>query len=236
MGVPRRILIAEKDARTRGQISHVLSAAGYAICEAETGREALRSVQLLTPDLALVGLVLTDIGGKDLARILASNGDSTPVPTLVLAGPGTHHDDVLVAGGAPEKPVERWASPDEVVTLVNRFFETSEEDDPDMFSRTLRFDCITIDPSTTVVTVNGEAIELTDKEFRFLHVIAVNGERTCTREELKRLVWGQDLEVIGRTVDVLVSRLRSKLVAASGSELISTVRGVGYRFTGERLA
>jgi len=235
MGVPKKILIVEKNPSTLVQMSHALSAAGYAVCEAESGREALRSVQVDTPDLVLAGLVLSDIGGRDLARILASNGDSTPVPTLVVVAPGTHHDDVLVAGGAPEQPVERWSSPEEIVTIVNRFFETSEEDDPEMFSRMLRFDSVTIDPSTATVTVNGEPIELTDKEFRFLHVIAVNGERTCTREELKHLVWGKDLEVIGRTVDVLVSRLRSKLVTASGSELISTVRGVGYRFTAERL-
>ncbi|MCK4409562.1 MAG: helix-turn-helix domain-containing protein, partial [Candidatus Eisenbacteria sp.] len=80
--------------------------------------------------------------------------------------------------------------------------------------------------------IDGAPIDLSEREFRFLHTLALNGERTCTRDELKRLVWGQDAEVIGRTVDVLVSRLRSKLTSATGREVISTVRGIGYRFTG----
>ncbi len=231
--VPRRILIAEQDLKVLKQISHAMSASGYAVCEAQTGREALRCVQLDPPDLVLVGLVLSDIGGKDLARILTSNGDSVPTPTVVLAEPGTQHDQVLVAGGAPEKPVVRWSGVDEIVTLVNDFFAPPEEDEAECYVRTLHFDGIVIDPAHSCVEVLGEPLELTSKEFRFLHVLAVNGDRTCTREELRRRVWGDEIEVIGRTVDVLVSRLRSKLSSASGQELISTIRGVGYRFTGD---
>ncbi len=232
---PRRILIAERDPKILRQLSHAVSASGYAVCEAESGREALRCVQLDNPDLALVGLVLSDIGGKDLARILTSNGDSEPTSTIVLAEPGTHHDEVLVAGGAPEKPVVRWTSVDEIVTLVNDFFAPSEETEAESYTQTLRFEGIVIDPARECVEVHGENVELTEKEFRFLHVLAVHGERTCTREELRRRVWGDEMEVIGRTVDVLVSRLRSKLTTAAGHELISTIRGVGYRFTGEPL-
>jgi DNA-binding response OmpR family regulator len=233
--VPKRVLIAERNVKVLKQISHALSASGYAVCEAQTGREALRCVQLERPDLVLVGLVLSDIGGKDLARILTSNGDSTPVPTIVLAEPGTQYDEVLVSGGAPEKPVVRWTGVDEVVTLVNDCFAPPEEDAEECYVRTLRFDGILIDPTRSCVEVHGEPLELTNKEFRFLHVLAVNGDRTCTREELRRRVWGDEMEVIGRTVDVLVSRLRSKLTSASGQELISTIRGVGYRFTGDPL-
>ncbi len=233
--VPRRILIAERDPKVLKQLSHALSASGYAVCEAQTGREALRCVQLDRPDLVLVGLVLSDIGGKDLARILTSNGDSVPTPTFVLAEPGTHHDEVLVAGGAPEKPVIRWTGVDEVITLVNDFFAPSEDTEAESYTHTLLFEGIIIDPAHSCVEVHGEPLELTCKEFRFLHVLAVNGDRTCTREELRRRVWGDEIEVIGRTVDVLVSRLRSKLTSASGEELISTIRGVGYRFTGTPL-
>lgn len=89
-----------------------------------------------------------------------------------------------------------------------------------------------MDPGDLTVEIDGAPIDLSEREFRFLHTLALNGERTCTRDELKRLVWGQEAEVIGRTVDVLVSRLRSKLTSATGREVISTVRGIGYRFTG----
>lgn len=231
MTVPKRILIAERDREALGQLSSVLRSSGYATWEAATGRDALRHVQMETPDLVLVGLVLPDIGGKDLARILSSNGDSEPIRTIVVAAPGVSFEESRAIGGAPEMKVFHWKHVDEVVTLVNGVFDVSEDEDPDRFSETLRLRDVTIEPSSMTVEVCGTQIELTQKEFKFLHVLALNSERTCTRDELRRLVWGQGAEVIGRTIDVLVSRLRSKLIAVTERDLISTVRGIGYRFT-----
>jgi len=231
MSQARRILVAERDDDIRERLTAALRAAGYATTEAETGREALSHIQLERPDLALVGLCLQDIGGRDLARIFETNGDKTPVRTLVLAGPSVPADDAVVTGGAPEKPVLRWSNVEQVVTRVNSLFDLSESDDPERFCAELRCGDVAIDPTTHTVSVDGQSVELTDREFRFLHILAVNRERTCTRDELKELVWGDATGVIGRTVDVLVSRLRSKLAEVSHDELVSTVRGIGYRFT-----
>ncbi len=231
MSHPRRILVAERDDDTREKLTAALRAAGYATTEAETGREALGHIQMERPDLALVGLCLQDIGGRDLARIFETNGDKVPVRTLVLAGPDVSDEDVTSTGGAPEKAVLRWSHFDQVVTRVNSLFDLSDADDPQRFCEELQVGDIAIDPATHSVSVDGRSVELTDREFRFLHILAVNRERTCTRDELKQLVWGDEAEVIGRTVDVLVSRLRSKLSEVSPDELVSTVRGIGYRFT-----
>jgi DNA-binding response OmpR family regulator len=231
MSEPRRILVAERDDDIRERLAASLRAAGYATTEAETGREALSHIQLERPDLALVGLCLQDIGGRDLARIFETNGDKVPVRTLVLAGPGTTQEDTASTGGAPEKPVLRWSHVDQVVTRVNSLFDLSESDDPERFCEAMTFGDVAIDPATHSVSVDGHSVELTEREFRFLHTLAVNRERTCTRDELKHLVWGDSNGVIGRTVDVLVSRLRSKLAEVSPEELVSTIRGIGYRFT-----
>jgi len=231
MAHPRRILVAERDHDIRERLAAALRAAGYATAEAGSGREALGQAQLAHPDLALVGLCLRDIGGRDLARIFETNGDSVPVRTLVLAGPDMTAEDTAVTGGAPEKPVLRWSHVDQVVTRVNSLFDLSEADDPERFCRELRCGDIAIDPTTRSVAVDGQVVELTEREFRFLHILAINRERTCTRDELKELVWGDSTDVIGRTVDVLVSRLRAKLAEVSPDELVSTVRGIGYRFT-----
>ncbi len=231
MSVVRHILIADRDPQTLSQVSHALRAAGYATWEAQSGREALRFVQMEPPDLAVVSLVLPDIRGKDLARILETNGDKEPIRTIVVTGPGIAMEDCVLTEEHQERPIVRWAHIDEIVTMVNEVFDVSEGKDPERFAKTLTRGEVTIDPRSMTVDVEGTCVELTQKEFRFLQILAMNEERTCTRDELKRLVWGQDADVIGRTVDVLVSRLRSKLAEATGRELVSTVRGIGYRFT-----
>lgn len=232
MAAPKHILVAERDQQVLAQLAGALRASGYATTEAATGREALRAVQMDRPDLAIVGMSLPDIGGRDLAKILESNGDQVPIKTIVAAGPGAPGEDFSPAGNGQEKPVLRWSHVEEIVTGVNEALDLSEGKDPDRFSRPVRAGGVSIDPKTMTVEVNGAPIELTKREFRFLQVLALNEARTCTREELKKLVWGKDAEVIGRTVDVLVSRLRSKLTAATGREIVSTIRGIGYRFTG----
>jgi DNA-binding response OmpR family regulator len=231
MSVPKHVLIAERDQRTLSLLANAFRASGYGTTEAETGRDALRSVQIEPPDIVIVGLALPDIGGRDLARILESNGDSEPIRTIVAAAPGVPVEDPAQPGGAPEKPVVRWSQVDELVTLVNEMFDVSERKDPERFTEPILCGNMRIDPNEMTVEIDGTPVDLTRKEFQFLHVLAVNQERACTRKELRRLVWGGGGD-IGRTVDVLVSRLRSKLTAATGREVISTVRGIGYRFSG----
>jgi len=232
MAVPKQVLVAERDPATLSRLAKALRSAGYATSEAATGRETLRFVQMEHPDLVVVGLHLQDIGGKDLARILESNGTSIPVRTIVVCDASVPADDIALTGGAVEKPVLRWSSIDEVVTRVNEIFDLSVNKDPDLFEQPVCCGAVRMDPGDLTVEIDGMPIELSEREFRFLHTLALNSERTCTRDELKHLVWGQEAEVIGRTVDVLVSRLRSKLTSATGREVISTVRGIGYRFDG----
>ena len=232
MSVPTHVLVAEREERTRAMLAGAFRAAGYATTESATGRDALRSIQVDRPDIVIVGLALPDIGGRDLARILESNGEHEPVRTIVVAEPGASRGDCSVQGGSADTPVVYWAHVDELVTLANEVFDVCEEDNPRSFAEAITCGEVMIDPNDMTVEVAGVQVDLTKKEFRFLHVLAVNRERTCTREELRKLVWDGSEGVIGRTVDVLVSRLRSKLTAASGREIVSTVRGIGYRFTG----
>jgi len=232
MSLPKQVLVAERDPSILSQLARALRSAGYATSEAASGRETLRFVQMEHPDLVVVGLHLQDIGGRDLARILESNGTSEPVMAIVVCDASVPADDCALTGGTIERAVLRWSSVDEVVTRVNGVFDLSANNDPKLFTEPISLGAVTIDPGDMTVEIDGAPIDLSEREFRFLHTLALNGERTCTRDELKRLVWGQEADVIGRTVDVLVSRLRSKLTSATGREVISTVRGIGYRFMG----
>ena len=101
MSVPKHVLVAESDEQTRVHVAGALRASGYATTESATGRDALRSIQAERPDVVIVGVTLPDIGGRDLARILASNGDRGPISTIVAAEPGTPEEDMALPG-APE--------------------------------------------------------------------------------------------------------------------------------------
>ena len=220
-------MVVERDPQARARLASALRASGHTTSEAGTGREALRFVQLDKPDLALVGTGLPDIGSRDLARVLESNDHGESVKTVLTSGPGSAGDDHREE--STEHHVFRWSHVDEVVTLVNAVLDSGESRDPALLAQPLTAGALQMDPARMTVRVDGSAITLTHREFRFLHVLALNAERTCTREEIRKLVWDGDAEVIGRTVDVLVSRLRAKLLAATGREIVETVRGIGYR-------
>jgi len=230
MSIRKRVMVVERDPHARARLASSLRAAGHTTSEAGTGREALRFVQMEKPDLALVGPGLPDIGGRDLARILESSDHGESVRTILTSGPGTpgddHHDD------SQDHPLFRWAHVDEVVTLVNSLLDTGESRDPSLLAQPLVAGPLRMDPERMTALVDGKVITLTRREFRFLHTLALNADRTCTREEIRKLVWDGSADVIGRTVDVLVSRLRNKLLTATGRELVETVRGIGYRLGG----
>jgi len=222
-------MIVERDPQARARLVCALRASGYGTVEAGTGREALRSVQMERPDLVLVGAVLPDIGGRDLVRILESGDHGEGVRAVITSGPGAsgddHHDD-------DEHHLFRWSHVDQVVTLVNSLLDDGAPPDPAALSQPVAAGPLRIDPARLTALVDGKTIALTQRECRFLQVLALHAERTCTRDEIRNLVWDGSEHVIGRTVDVLVSRLRSKLHTATGREVVETVRGIGYRLCG----
>lgn len=230
MSSRKRILVVERDAHARARLACALRASGHATVEAGTGREALRSVQMEKPDLCVIGVVLPDIVGRDLARILESGDHGENVKTVLTSGPDTPCDDRRE--DLCEHHVVRWAHVDEVVTLVNSVLGAGTDIDASTLTLPMAAGPLRIDPGRLTALVDGKSICLTRRECRFLQVLALNAERTCTRDEIRRLVWDENEEVIGRTVDVLVSRLRGKLHAATGREVVETVRGIGYRLCG----
>ena len=227
MSSRKRVLVVERDAHARERLACALRASGHATAEAGSGREALRSVQMEKPDLCIIGVALPDIVGRDLARILESGDHGENVKTVLALGPGAPCDDRR--DDANEHRVLRWAHVDEVVTLVNTLLGSGAEADASTLARPMTAGPLRIDPGRLTAAVDGKPVCLTRRECRFLQVLALNAERTCTRDEIRRLVWDESESVIGRTVDVLVSRLRGKLHAATGREVVETVRGIGYR-------
>jgi two-component system phosphate regulon response regulator PhoB len=192
----------------------------------------LRIIQAHLPDLVLLDLMLPDISGTQLCRILKSRTDTGAIPVVMLTARGDEIDRVVGFELGAEDYVVKPFSMRELllrISVILRRHRTAPV--PDTGQPVVEFGRLRLDRGSHRVWVDGEGIELTALEFRLLAALYDRRDRVQTREGLLDKVWGvQPSDTTTRTVDTHVKRLREKLEGARN--YIETVRGVGYRFIG----
>jgi DNA-binding response OmpR family regulator len=208
-----------------------LRAAGFEVLTAADGNQALQLARKHKPDLILLDVMLPKIDGLEVCKLLRRDPATADIPVIMLTAKAAEIDRVLGLELGADDYVTKPFSPRELVlrikNLLRRHTRTaSEEGDGD--ADTLRFGPLRIETSAFHVTVAGEPVDLTATEFKLLTTLATRRGRVQTRDMLLRDVWGYDSMIDTRTVDTHIRRLREKLGAAS--ELIETIRGMGYRF------
>lgn len=217
----RTILIVEDDAASRTLFRHVLEQAGHTVVEARDGREAAAKVDLA--DLVLTDLVMP---GRDGWSVLTSiRRDRPNLPVVIVSGLDETSDEVRgLEMGADDylvKPVHPSVLSARVEAVLRRAGDAAR----------MEFQGLTLDRARREVTLNGEVLHLTPREFDVLAYLAAFRDRVVSRDELHRAVWGGALDDRSRAVDVCVASIRRKLddrVEPSG--FVATVRGAGYRF------
>ncbi len=244
--MPVRILVADGDADSRSLTARALGAAGHETLEVATGSEALARSQDVTLDLAVLEVALPEdadgaaVDGFDVCRELRRDGD---VPVMFLTGRRDPVDELVgLAVGADAylgKPLmprlivahaeallrrARRVGADAVPSLRARSAAASDADGP----RVLELGDLAIDLDARELHVNGAATELTRTEFDLLVALARSPRRVLTREQLLEEVWG-DWFGSDHVLDVHLSRLRAKVLAAGGERIGHAVRGVGFR-------
>jgi DNA-binding response OmpR family regulator len=227
--MPRhRVLIVEDELDLAGLIKHALERNGDADAEiAATGEAALKAVAARLPDLIILDLNLPILGGLEVCRILRGRSDAKHLPIIMLTARGGEDDRVSgLEQGADDyvtKPFSLRELTARVRAVLRRSTATGE--------RTVgayNGAHLVADFDAVAVTVDGEAIRLTRREFELLRYLVQNKSRVVSRDRLLERVWGYDRLVETRSVDVHVGRLRSKLGIAG--QQIETVVGLGYRF------
>ena len=244
--MPVRILVVDGDGDSRSLTSRALAAAGHETIEAGNGSEALTRARETAPDLAVLEVALpedgdgTAIDGFDVCRELRRDGD-TPVmfltvrrdPVDELVGLAVGADAYLGKPLMPRLVVAhaeallrraRRVGADAAPALRARTNGAADGDGP----RMLELDDLAIDPDAREVHVNGAPTELTRTEYDLLVALARNPRRVLTREQLLEEVWG-DWFGSDHVLDVHLSRLRAKILAAGGQRIGHAVRGVGFR-------
>ncbi|MEO6350991.1 MAG: response regulator transcription factor [Candidatus Limnocylindrales bacterium] len=232
----RPVLIVDDDAKIVRLVRTYLEREGFAIVTAADGIAALDAIAVHRPCLAVLDLMLPEMDG--LAVIRALRDQSSPTKILVLSARGTLADRIRGLEDGADDYLPKPFSPAELVLRVKSILRRTDSDqdapassmDPAQAAEVVHSDLI-IDPARYEVRRSGVAVELTRIEFQLLLALLRADGRVLTRDQLLDALYGQDAtEVLDRTIDVHIGRLRDKLGDDSDQpRYITTVRGVGYR-------
>jgi two-component system phosphate regulon response regulator PhoB len=207
-----------------------LRRAGFETVLARSGGEALRWANEARPDLILLDIMLPDLPGTEVCRLLRHDPNTRQTPVIFLSAKGEEADRVRGLELGADDYVVKTAGMRELVLRVQAVLRRSGERSTGDSDRAT-FGILELDIAAHRVYVEGQEIALTALEFRLLRTLLERRGRVQTRETLLEDVWGISADITTRTVDTHVKRLREKLLAAE--KYIETVRGVGYRFAEE---
>lgn len=227
-----RFLVVEDEPDIAAVVAYQLTRAGHNVRTASTGAEALRIIEIDPPDLVILDLMLPGMNGLDMLRTLRESEETKALPVVVLTARGEEKDRLAGFELGADDYVTKPFSPRELVLRAEAVARRSGYSESGDHPRSrLVAGPFVMDVSAHRVTVGGEEVKLTRKEFRLLEVFIRRRGRTQSRKSLLETVWETAADIETRTVDMHVRRLRAKLGAYG--HLIETVRGFGYRLRAE---
>ena len=219
------VLVVEDEMAQREVLVYNLEAEGFRVVTAETGEDAMLAVDEQAPDIILLDWMLPAVSGIEVCRRLKARPDTVGTPIIMLSARSEEVDKVRgLETGADDYMVKPYS----VVELMARVRTQLRRVRPSTVGQTLRFDDIILDSETHKVTRDGSDIKLGPTEFRLLATFIEKPGRVWSRDQLLDRVWGRDIYVDTRTVDVHVGRLWKSLCTHGGNDPLRTVRGAGY--------
>jgi two-component system phosphate regulon response regulator PhoB len=226
------ILIVEDEADLRELIRYNLEAAEFRIVTAESGDEAVERIRDGVPDLILLDWMLPGLSGIELCRRWRSREETARTPIIMITARGEEEERVRgLATGADDYVVKPFSMPE----LVARIQALLRRSSPQLVTNVLKAGDLELDRQSHRVRRSGRDLHLGPTEYRLLEYLMRHPGRVYSREQLLDGVWGNDVYVDERTVDVHVGRLRKAINRGREADPIRTVRGAGYAFD-ERFA
>lgn len=228
--MPAKILIVDDESAIRQMVALALTSAGYQCLEAADAGEAHAQIVRDTPDLILLDWMMPRVSGIEYARRLRQEKLTRGIPIIMLTARTEEEDKVRGFDSGSDDYITKPFSTRELLARIKALLRRTT---PHAAEVSVETDGLAIDPTTHRVTANGRAVVLGPTEFRLLHFFMTHPERVHSRERLLNGVWGENVYVEERTVDVHIRRLRKTLAATGHDRLIQTVRGTGYRFSAQ---
>ena len=235
MGMQNKlILVVEDEPAIREMVRFALHRAEYRVSEAGSAQEARLNIADERPDLILMDWMMPGVTGVDLTRELKGMPQTRDIPIIMVTARAEEEDKVRGLNiGCDDYVTKPFSFPE----LMARIQSVLRRSLPGGEDERLKVNGLEVDVASQRVTAHGDAVKLGPTEYRLLHFFISHPDRVYTREQVLDRVWGQNVYVEERTVDVHIRRLRKALQAEDGdySGLIQTVRGTGYRFSSRGL-
>lgn len=220
----RAIAIVDDEPDIVELIAHHLKKEGFKVKGFYNGGDLLSHLKTASLDLIILDLMLPDIDGLEICRMLKRDEKTAFIPIIMLTAKGTETDKVVgLELGADDYVVKPFSHRELIARVKTVLRRTS----PKERVNTIKIGDLVIDPMRFEVRVKGRMVDLTPTEFRILEILTGNKGKVFNRERLLEKLWGDEKIVVDRTIDVHIKRLREKL--GKTGKLIKTIRGIGYK-------
>ncbi|MEQ6248077.1 phosphate regulon transcriptional regulator PhoB [Sulfitobacter sp. HNIBRBA3233] len=220
-----QVLLVEDEPAQREVLAYNLEAEGYAVRRAENGEEAMLLIEEQSPDLIILDWMMPLLSGIEVCRRVKSRPETRDIPVIMLSARSEEVDAVRGLDTGADDYVVKPYNLRELMARVRRQLRRSR---PAASGEVLEFAGIALNAETHRVTREGAEVKLGPTEYRLLVTLMEKPGRVFSRDQLLDLVWGRDIYVDTRTVDVHIARLRKALSGQGGDDPIRTVRGTGY--------
>jgi two-component system, OmpR family, phosphate regulon response regulator PhoB len=224
----KQVLIVEDERPIREMIAFGLKRAGFEVREAEDCRGARAALADQRPDLVLIDWMLPDMSGLELTRALKRDRETRELPIIMLTARAEEGDKVAGLEGGADDYVTKPFSPRELLARINAVLRRSTGNGGDEL---IEFEGLALDQASHRVMVSDRTVPLGPTEYRMLEFFMTHPERVYTRDQLLDRIWGGNVYVEERTIDVHIRRLRKALEEFGYDRFVQTVRGSGYRFS-----
>ena len=222
-----KVLVVEDEAAIREMLAFNLGRAGYEVHSAATGVEARSSMADKYPDVVLMDWMLPDMSGLELTRQLKRDPETREIPVIMLTARVQEDDRVAGLEGGADDYITKPFSPRELLARIKVVLRRGAA----FQDETVTAGRLKLNTASHRVSVDGTEISLGPTEYRILHFFMHHPDRVYSRAQLLDRIWGGNVYVEERTVDVHIRRLRKALTTSGYDKLVQTVRGAGYRFS-----
>lgn len=225
MGKPtHKVLVVDDEEPIQELLKYNLEKHGYEVRTAGDGQMAVDVARKFHPDLVLLDIMMPKMDGVEACRQLRAMADLANTYIVFLTARAEEYSEVAAFDVGADDYILKPIKPRALMSRISALFRRESKKSP--VSAQIKIGDLLIDRASYTIQVNGKEISLPKKEFELLYFLAQNPNKVFSRDDLLQHIWGTDVYVLARTVDVHIRKVREKI----GDDYITTVKGVGYKF------
>ena len=221
----QKVLVVDDEEPIRELLRYNLEKEGYAVETASDGLKAVEMAKKFHPDLVLLDIMMPVMDGVEACRRIREIPEIQKTFVIFLTARSEEYSEVAAFDVGADDYITKPIKPRALISRIQAMFRRDPKLNPP--ADHIVIDGLRIDRTSYTVTVKGKEISLPKKEFELLYFLAHSPNKVFTRDELLQHIWGSDVYVVARTVDVHIRKVREKI----GEDYITTVKGVGYKFS-----